>query len=41
MRRIYFLTFVEKFYNVLIKFENNNRVKSNFIFQMIDYDQDG
>jgi hypothetical protein len=32
MRRISFMDFIDKFYNVMIRRENSNRLKSTFVF---------
>jgi Ca2+-binding EF-hand superfamily protein len=41
MRRIFFNEFIERFYNVVIRPESSNREKSSFIFNMMDFDNDG
>ena len=41
VKRIYFKTFKEVFYDNLINPQNTNKVKTSFIFKMLDVDQDG
>ena len=38
-KRIYFDDFIEKLYTPL--FNSANMVKANFMFQMLDFDEDG
>jgi hypothetical protein len=41
LKRIYFNEYIQRFYNIFLKEGNNNKERSSFIFQMIDYDGDG
>ena len=41
IKRIYFRTFKEKFYDTLISTQNSNRHRTAFIFKMLDVDGDG
>ena len=41
IKRINFKDFKEKFYDILLEPENSSKVKTSFIFQMLDFDSDG
>jgi len=37
MSRITFVSLIEKFYNIFVKSDNSYRMRSGFIFQMLDF----